>query len=132
MRRYLVRRRQHDGVGLDLVFGIVAKAWRSPPHVGALLGVCLAKAFCVALPAALSLTIQTQGGPDSFNNIVSSAIKPLVELLSQISIWFGLGISVACFGCAAINLVRRKVGQGDAPADYFDDSVCSQGPPDAI
>lgn len=109
------RRRQNDGGGLELIFDIVAKAWRSPPHVGARMGVGLGLVFCVAVPAALSLAVPAQSGPPSLANVAVGAIGPLVVMVSKGSTWLGIGTAAACFGCAAINLVRGHrggVGQG--------------------
>lgn len=103
------RRRQNDGGGIELVFDIVAKAWRSPPHVGALLSLALAVLFCGVVPVLLSLAVPA---PTSLASVATGAIKPLVELFSKFSIWFGIGSSAACFGCAVINLVRGHSGAG--------------------
>jgi hypothetical protein len=109
------RNRRNDESGIELLFGIVAKAWRSPPHVGALMGVGLGLVFCVAVPAALSLAVPTQVGPPSVANMAAGAIAPMMAMFSNGSTWLGIGTAAACFGCAAINLMRGhrgSVGQG--------------------
>lgn len=105
------RRGQIDGGGLDLVFGIVTKAWRSLTHV-ALMRVGRALVPCGAVPAALSLALPAPARPASITGAVASAVGSLVELFSKFSIWFGIGSNAACFGCAVINLVRGHSGAG--------------------
>jgi len=106
------RRRQNDGGGLELLFAVVAKAWHSPPHVSALMGVGLGVVFCLAVPAALSLVVPAPATTPSLTGAVAGAIGPLVTMVSKASTWLGIGTAAACFGCAAVNLVRGQSGGG--------------------
>lgn len=106
------RRRRNDESGIELLFDAIAKAWRSPPHVGALMGVGIGLVFCVAVPAALSLAVKAQAGPPSLANVAAGALGPMIAMLSKGSTWLGIGTAAACFSCAAINLVRGPSGNG--------------------
>jgi hypothetical protein len=46
------RRQKNDGGALKRLFEAVAYSWRSPPHIGALIGVAIVVVFCSLVPAA--------------------------------------------------------------------------------